>query len=87
MVPNPATTVNLRNNDRAPLLLMAGGADHTVPVALVQEARKRHYKSTAVTDYKEFPGRPHFTVGVPALSSRAARRATQRHRRRGPGQV
>jgi predicted esterase len=48
--------VNLRNNDRAPLLLMAGGADHTVPVALVQEARKRHYKSTAVTDYKEFPG-------------------------------
>jgi pimeloyl-ACP methyl ester carboxylesterase len=80
LIPNPATEVNLHNDNRAPLLLIAGGADHTVPVSLVQETRKRHYKSTAVTDYKEFPGRPHFTMGVPgweAVADYALRWATK----------
>ena len=60
-----ATKVNLRNDTRAPLLLMAGGADHVVPVAMVKENHKRYGKSRAVTDYQEYPGRPHFTAGVP----------------------
>ncbi len=64
LLPNAATKVNLRNNDRAPLLLVAGGADHTVPVSLVRENQQRYHHSTAVTDYKEYPGRPHFTMGV-----------------------
>jgi len=65
LLPNPATKVNLRNNERSPLLLIAGGADHTVPASLNRENFKRYRKSTATTDYKEFPGRPHLTGGVP----------------------
>ena len=60
-----ATKVNVRNNNRAALLLVAGGADHVVPKSVVQETRKRYHKSTARTDYHEFAGRPHFTGGVP----------------------
>jgi len=62
---HPATQVDLCNHSRAPLLLVAGGADHTVPTSLVKETAARYGKSRAVTDYREFPGRPHFTVGIP----------------------
>jgi alpha-beta hydrolase superfamily lysophospholipase len=55
--------VDIDNDDRAPLLLIAGGADHVVPVAVDRETAKHYAKLTAVTDYKEFPGRSHFTVG------------------------
>ena len=51
--------------DRAPLLFIAGGADHTVPPA-VNRANAKHYgRSPAVTDYQEFPGRDHWTCGAP----------------------
>ena len=63
--PNAATKVNFGNDRRAPLLLVAGGADHTIPPSLVRETAKRHRKSSAVTDYREYPGRPHFTMAVP----------------------
>jgi len=63
--PVAATKVNLRNNDRAPLLLVSGSEDHTVPVSLVRETLMRYHRSTAVTEYKNYPGRPHFTMGVP----------------------
>ncbi len=49
--PNAATKVNFRNNDRAPLLLIAGGADHVAPAAVNRENHKRYRKSTAITDY------------------------------------
>jgi len=62
--PNAATKVNLRNNDRAPLLLVSGSEDNTVPVSLVRETLMRYHRSTAVTEYKNYPGRPHFTMGV-----------------------
>jgi pimeloyl-ACP methyl ester carboxylesterase len=62
--PNAATKVNFHNDTRAPLLIIAGGADHTVPPAMNKENYSR-YKSNAVTDYHEFLGRPHFTGGVP----------------------
>jgi alpha-beta hydrolase superfamily lysophospholipase len=58
-----ATYVNFNNGERAPLLLIAGGADHLQPAA-VTESNWHHYRrSKAVTDYKEFPGRSHYTVG------------------------
>jgi pimeloyl-ACP methyl ester carboxylesterase len=61
--PHSPLRVDFRNDDRAPLLLIGGGADHTVP-AVVDRATAKHYeKSTAVTEYKEFPGRSHFTIG------------------------
>jgi pimeloyl-ACP methyl ester carboxylesterase len=57
------TYVNFRNEDRAPLLFIAGGDDNLVPPA-VNESNVKHYRHTkSVTDYKEFPGRSHYTVG------------------------
>jgi pimeloyl-ACP methyl ester carboxylesterase len=59
------TWVNFANEDRAPLLFIAGGEDHIMP-AEVNRSNAEHYaKSKAHTDYKEFAGRSHFTVGQP----------------------
>src|SRR4051794_14179132 len=61
--PHAATKVDFRNDDRAPLLLIAGGVDHVAPAKLTK-ANAEHYKhSTAPTVYKEFPGRSHYTLG------------------------
>jgi pimeloyl-ACP methyl ester carboxylesterase len=61
--PHAATAVDFKNDDRAPLLLIAGGEDHVAPASL-NESNFKHYKrSKAVTEFKEFPGRTHFTVG------------------------
>jgi pimeloyl-ACP methyl ester carboxylesterase len=60
--PHAPTRVDFHNDHRAPLLLIAGGADHTVP-AVVDRSTADHYKSKAITEYKEFPGRSHFTLG------------------------
>ena len=55
---------NDENENRAPLLLIAGGSDHVVPAAVDRQASKRFERSSdAVTEYKEFPGRSHFTIG------------------------
>jgi pimeloyl-ACP methyl ester carboxylesterase len=57
--------VNFRNDDRAPLLFIAGGEDHLMPPS-VNKSNADHYSaSKAVTDYHEFPGRSHFTLGQP----------------------
>jgi pimeloyl-ACP methyl ester carboxylesterase len=57
------TWVNFENNDRAPLLFIAGGEDHIMPASVNKSNAKRYEKSSALTEYKEFPGRSHFTVG------------------------
>jgi pimeloyl-ACP methyl ester carboxylesterase len=57
-----ATAVDFKNDDRAPLLLIAGGEDHVAPASL-NESNFKHYKSSAVTEFKEFPGRSHYTLG------------------------
>jgi len=57
------TYVNFRNDDRSPLLFIAGGKDNIMP-ASVNESNARHYShSRAVTDYYVFPERTHYTVG------------------------
>src|SRR5215207_10075739 len=57
------TYVNFRNEDRAPLLFIAGGEDNLMPPA-VNQSNVKHYRHTkSVTDYHEFPGRSHYTVG------------------------
>jgi pimeloyl-ACP methyl ester carboxylesterase len=57
------TYVNFRNEDRAPLLFIAGGEDNLLPPA-INESNAKHYRHTkSVTDYKEFPGRSHYTLG------------------------
>jgi pimeloyl-ACP methyl ester carboxylesterase len=62
--PNAPTKIDWHNEARAPLLLIAGGADHTVP-AVVDRATPPRYrnKSDAITEYMEFEGRSHFTLG------------------------
>ena len=60
----PPTKVDFRFH-RAPLLMIAGTSDHAVPASICRENAKRYRRSSAVTDYHEFPGRPHFTTGAP----------------------
>lgn len=63
---NPRTALQLdfKNEVRAPLLLIAGGSDHVVPASIDKATSERFQrKSSALTDYKEFPGRSHFTIG------------------------
>lgn len=61
--PNAATRVNFRNDDRAPLLLLGGGQDHVVPTAITRSNYALYRKSQAVTEYKEYPDRSHYTAG------------------------
>ncbi len=61
--PHSPAKVNVHNNDRAPLLFIAGGDDHQVPAKLNVANAKQQAKSTSITAYKEFPGRTHYTLG------------------------
>jgi len=59
--PHSATTVNFRNDTRAPLLLVAGGKDRIVPSSIVKASFDLYRESRAETDYKEFSDQAHFT--------------------------
>ena len=61
--PNSATTVDVRNDDRAPLLLIAGGKDHISPASVVEANFRLYRQSSATTDYKVFPDRTHYILG------------------------
>jgi pimeloyl-ACP methyl ester carboxylesterase len=61
--PFAETAVNTRRNNRAPLLLVAGTEDHLIPPRIVKANHRAYRHSTAVTEYKEFPGRTHFIIG------------------------
>ena len=61
--PHAATTVNFANDTRAPLLLVAGGTDHISPASVTKANYKLYSKSKAITEYKEYPERSHFTIG------------------------
>ncbi|GLU51450.1 alpha/beta hydrolase [Dyadobacter frigoris] len=47
----------------APLLLISGTADHTIPASLNYANYTRYKSSGSVTDYKKFEGRTHFVLG------------------------
>jgi pimeloyl-ACP methyl ester carboxylesterase len=79
--PRAATAVDFKNDARAPLLLIAGGADHVSPASLT-ESNFKHYKSGAVTELKVFEGRSHYTVGSRAGRRSPTTRWTGRSRRR-----
>jgi len=63
--PHAVTKVDFGNDERAPLLIIAGGADHVSPTAINREIAARQGESTAITAYKEFPGRSHYILGQP----------------------
>lgn len=61
--PFAETAVNTRRNNRAPLLMIAGSLDHLIPPSIVKANVRAYRKSTAITEYKEFPDRTHFIIG------------------------
>jgi non-heme chloroperoxidase len=61
--PKSPARVDTTNAMRGPLLLTAGGKDHTVPAAVSKATLKRYRKSKATTDYREFSDRGH-SLGI-----------------------
>ncbi len=59
VTPHSPAKVNTGNRTRGPLLVTAGGEDHTVPAAISMATRKLYHKSPAVTDFRDFPDRGH----------------------------
>ena len=57
--PHSPAKVDTDNPDRGPLLLIAGGQDHTVPEAITKSTLKQYQDSPAVTELLEFPDRGH----------------------------
>jgi pimeloyl-ACP methyl ester carboxylesterase len=51
--------VDTANEERGPLLLVAGGKDHTVPEVITRATARQYRHSGAVTDLIEFPDRGH----------------------------
>jgi pimeloyl-ACP methyl ester carboxylesterase len=54
--------VDTHTSNRGPLLIIAGGKDHTVPEVVAKAAHKLYADSKAVTDYQVFPDRGHSLV-------------------------
>jgi pimeloyl-ACP methyl ester carboxylesterase len=63
--PHAASRIDFDNPDRAPLLVIAGGADHVSPPAINRTIAKLQHRSKSITAYKEFTGRSHFILGQP----------------------
>jgi alpha-beta hydrolase superfamily lysophospholipase len=61
--PHAATRVDFHNDERAPLLLIAGELDHVAPPSVTRAEAKLQSKSKAVTAFKEYAGRSHYIIG------------------------
>jgi pimeloyl-ACP methyl ester carboxylesterase len=60
--PHSPAKVDIHNDERAPLLIIAGGVDHVIPPKVSEANAKRQERSKAITAYREFAGRSHFTL-------------------------
>lgn len=58
------TEVDFGRDDRAPMLLIGFEHDHIVPASAIRHNAEKYTSTVAVTEFKEFPNRPHFP-GVP----------------------
>jgi pimeloyl-ACP methyl ester carboxylesterase len=56
------TSINVRRNSRAPLLMIAASQDRLSPPSMVRANVRAYRDSIATTEYKEFPGRTHFMI-------------------------
>jgi pimeloyl-ACP methyl ester carboxylesterase len=63
--PHAASKIDFHNDHRAPLLVIAGGADHVSPPTINRTIAKLQHRSKSITAYKEFAGRSHFILGQP----------------------
>lgn len=62
--PKSPLAIDYRAADLAPLLFVSGGNDHAVPAPVQRESYRKHAKNLgAITAYKLFEGRDHFTCG------------------------
>jgi pimeloyl-ACP methyl ester carboxylesterase len=59
-----STKVDFGREGRAPLLFIGFGEDHVMPPKVVRHNEEKYDESSSVTEFREFPGRPHFP-GVP----------------------
>ena len=59
------TWVDYDNDDRAPLLFIAGGDDNIMPPSVNKSNFKKYKKSASFTDYVLFEGRSHWTCAEP----------------------
>ena len=59
---HPPTDVHFKNDDRAPLLIVGAGRDHTVPASVSKAQFKKYAHSAARTDYVELEDRPHLML-------------------------
>jgi alpha-beta hydrolase superfamily lysophospholipase len=57
-----STKVDWAKDDRAPMLFVAGGRDHVVPAKVNEKNVKKYAKSGAITEYRLYPDRAHFTM-------------------------
>jgi pimeloyl-ACP methyl ester carboxylesterase len=63
-IPRESLTARIDfKNPHPPLLLVAGSADNIIPASLNKSNYAKYKASPSVTDYKEFAGRTHFTIG------------------------
>jgi alpha-beta hydrolase superfamily lysophospholipase len=61
-----AAKVNFKKT-HSPLLLTAGTEGRIIPAHLNRRNYKAYKKDNgSITDYKEFPGRNHFVLGLPS---------------------
>jgi pimeloyl-ACP methyl ester carboxylesterase len=56
------TSINVRRNSRAPLLMIGAAHDLVSPPSMVRANVRAYRDSIATTEYKEFPGRAHFLI-------------------------
>jgi alpha-beta hydrolase superfamily lysophospholipase len=61
--PHSPAKIDVHNDDRPPLLIIAGGVDHVIPPKVSKGDAKRQSKSESLTAYKLFPERSHYTLG------------------------
>ncbi len=59
---NNVTKVNFANSQRAPLLITASSQDQNVPAGLNKANFRKYEQSSAITAFREFPGRSHWVI-------------------------
>jgi len=60
-----ATQVDFLRADRAPLLIVAGERDRTAPASMNRANHRAYRRSSAPTDFHEFPRRSHWIIAEP----------------------
>ena len=59
VTPDSPAAVDGKNATRGPLLITAGGKDHTVPATISRQTQRLYRKSPAITDLRTFADRGH----------------------------